>query len=443
MGILDLQRRYGNFAVQRLLEGQRMGETRAPGSILSQVSDRRLRPIQRKPLPEVKGKAVVEGEVQGDNGRNSSVRVIATQEIVPPSEQAGKFNGFPDEMTALVFAHRHALNHKRLTTIVPDKSKSFHVFETDLPLASKLNQQAIKIPGARLVKPGGQRVGHSGWYQRAKKALNKPNQGYGDLKQLIAETIGVAPGEINIISAPNSDPENAPNGAQPGRINFAPWLTSSGRTWPSELVANRTGTFPKPIAAIGPEAFYKRSPEFLRATVVHEFRHVHHFEQTIDLIKKWQQGKSKKDFHTWLSRKRKKIPIEIYAVAEKFVTSPHQSGRSVKTTEMYAHLEGFMASFHHIPEKILKDSQLGMPIELVTRLLKLSEYYLAVSNQSAKKEVEERLGRYFCGISPAHRIIFTKTVDKLPDALKSGSLWDKKGKAWVAELKKICAQKCK
>jgi hypothetical protein len=399
-------------------------------------------PVQLRPLPGVDGTALAEISLSRPSRDEGTVRdrldVIAETEVAPFGESPGSFDGFQTIYEALVYAQRQ----ERVTAIVKDRKQSsdeperYHVLVSGLdpgtagsdgtrviPYTHRdfaiVRWMHLSRPGtswqsqiAALMSPGG---AAGSWSDRAKAAhklreqyaLRKTPEARKAAEQafvpLLAEALGIRPGEVNVVGP--SNPE------RPDTINFdidetANATTSGGikRDPTSGALQMKT-----PAITMGPGSVRVNSPIPTQQTLVHEAAHATHASRANELLGEYARSSMSMSFEEWL-----KVELAKKRITQIDFELARESARGGSgVTESLSYVEGFVAGYHLLPADL--DS-----LVLFEELTTMEDEFLSVARlsgysrdslEAVTAQIVERLRNYYqTAMDADHRRRFDEYV---------------------------------
>jgi hypothetical protein len=405
--------------------------------------------LQRSPLPKFSGTRLAQLTSPDRAGD-----IVAGQELVPPTEDAGSFTGFPGELEAVVTGHRHP----SASVVVQDSEERYHTFAaqtagSDLePLDPDREQFTVApyttagrgynfVRWVNLIRATPEEPVRS-WEERVKEAHDL-NAKYKSEKneaartaartkaenafaELVVDALGVKREEVHIARGKDR---------LPGVVNFDLDLTeATGEGGIAKLPSTRTGDVPAPTLTLGPFAFRSQSEVLAQRTFFHEAAHVAHSERAIALLDQWRRSKSKDDFRTWLrdQRDRKRITSSDYDL-----TIERLEG-GLPSTQTLAVLEGFVESYQLLPTTTDK----GV---LFDQLGKMAQEWPTAGWEVGERAVE-RLWKYYCTVmDDDHRRAFDQFVaEQLERAEKAEETSRDRDLAYLyRKLVLFASKKCK
>jgi hypothetical protein len=399
-------------------------------------------PIQRRPLPGVAGTSLAEISLsrrsRDDEVARERLDVIADTEVAPFGESPGSFDGFQTIYEALVYAQRQ----ERVTAIVKDKKQSadeperYHVLVSRLdPVAAGSDRTQVipythrdfalvrwmhlSRPGtswqswiAALGSPGG---ADGSWSDRARAAhklreqyaLRKTPEARKAAEQafvpLLAEAIGIRPGEVNVVGP--SNPE------RPDTINFdidetANATTSGGIKRDPESGALQMKT---PAITMGPGSVRINSPIPTQQTLVHEAAHATHASRANELLGEYARSSMSMSFEEWL-----KVELAKKRITQIDFELARESARGGSgVTELLSYVEGFVSGYHLLPadlDSLVLFEELNTMEDEFLSVARLSGYSRD-SLEAVTAQIVERLRSYYqTAMDADHRRRFDEYV---------------------------------
>jgi hypothetical protein len=205
--------------------------------------------------------------------------------------------------------------------------------------------------------------------------------------ELLSLATDVSRGDIHVVRpGGGSNPQ--------ALLNFDMDEDAKARGGITRLPTDRTSPIPESGITFGPLAFNSRSEIQVLGTAVHESVHFGHAELAISWLQQWRSSSTPRPFPDWLRRQRdrRRLTREEYDL----IIEETRSGES-PATETLAHLEAFMATYHHMP--IVTDHYRFEQIAKGARFWAHAGH--AINDSSIR-----RLTSYYGSLDAAHRSDF-------------------------------------
>jgi hypothetical protein len=335
--------------------------------------------VQRRALGEVAERPLASISFSSPGYVATETTITAETELTPETEQPGRFTGFDQRLLGYAQAWRH---RDRICAVVQDQEGKYHAIKTSFPgrgVVDSLSVVPFRLDFRRLWWVNLPRVSRgadaaavlTSWSERAGRAMNWhrlwkdrrvpesfrcPHDGrhggespsLNDFRRcleaeyaaLLVQALDVARGDVHVIPSGGNANPNA-------LVNFNLEMDDAkARGGITRLPTDRSSAIPESGITFGPLAFNSRSEIQLLGTAVHESTHLAHAELAIDWLQRWRGTRTRDSFPDWLrgQMRRRRLSREQYDL----IIEETRSGDS-PSTETLAHLEAFMATYHHMP----------------------------------------------------------------------------------------------
>jgi hypothetical protein len=417
-------------AERRRLAGQ-LGRVKGNAHLSRLLDAASTRPapiLQRRALGKVASRPLASINLMSPDDPQAEKQVNVESELAPEGEAAKTFNGFPERLSAYALAWRHS---ERLCAVVEDQDGSYHALKTDFPGRGDTASMTIMpyqhgfgrlhwVNLPRVTASGEPGAALTSWTERVQRANDwRLKEGMGQVPftfscphggihgafsfstqkfrrcieteyaSLLAQTLGIARAEINIIGESGDTNPGAP-------VGFNLKLDSKAKGGTTRLPTDRESAMPENGIVFGPAAFYQQSDIQTLGTAVHEVTHFDHAALAMEWLEKWRASTEEGDFYAWLKEQLEKRRL----TKEQYDIIKEQTTEEDSTTELLSHIAGFMATFHHL------DPELD-PMIRFEQLNKGADFWTKAGH-SAHDNTIARLKAYYAKLDPEHQADFAE-----------------------------------
>jgi hypothetical protein len=374
--------------------------------------------VQRMPLRIRPNTTLARISIRQGGSTPAEGQLRFVNEVVPEGQRPGRFEGYPDRLGAQL-----ALPEERVIfAVVQDTAGSFHLIRTDWPRISRDSRyEIIPLENAQVRRlywvalrsqlESASEGGPRSWSQRARRArewtsdwvraripvdfpsscIHEPRHEASraglrsclesEYVDLLVEILNVDRGSFHVASRSRDWRPDAV-------VNFDLELESVGRGGIGILPIERTGSLPRPVLVVGPQAFISESTLYTLSTLVHEQEHGLHARRSISLLRRWRSSRSGQSFVAWLHRERQagRISNIDYDLAVGYIAGGERS-----TSETLAYLQGFISVYHRLP--------ITRTLYRFHQLDSIAEYWPRAGHETQDQTIQ-RLSLYYNRLSP-------------------------------------------